>query len=311
MKEIPSLRAVCLLLGLVSAAALMLSSCDATIPPAPDRSMPFTLYGVLTPEADTQWVRVFPVQKMLRPEGAPDLQARFTSIDRSTGERRRWRDSLFQEEDGRYVHVFWAPFRAERGHTYHLAVERPDGSSTTAKVTVPPDVALEREGEASVHVNGAPRLLKIEVQYHVRYQTGSDRTLPVSLFYDGAQEPREEGWLIPIYLSGARSVIEGRMRNCNISFDQITIDRMTLRMMVVNEPWVPPPGEFKRPLKPLCAKPPPRRGPGTFDPEILVEPKTMSNVENGFGFVGAGYRFTADITPPEEVLGASPRPSDK
>src|SRR5690606_7524938 len=33
---------------------------------------------------------------------------------------------------------------------------------------------------------------------------------------------------------------------------------------------------------------------GVFDPDILVQPGTLSNVQNGFGFVGSVARYTAE-----------------
>ena len=49
-----------------------------------------------------------------------------------------------------------------------------------------------------------------------------------------------------------------------------------------NEEWVPPDGEFNA--------------------ANLIQPGTFSNVENGFGFVGAGYRLQRSWTLPFEVV---------
>ena len=41
---------------------------------------------------------------------------------------------------------------------------------------------------------------------------------------------------------------------------------------------------------------------GIFDPELLVQPGTFSNVENGFGFIGSVGRFSAEWVLKEESL---------
>jgi hypothetical protein len=41
---------------------------------------------------------------------------------------------------------------------------------------------------------------------------------------------------------------------------------------------------------------------GVFDPDILSFPSAMSNVENGFGFVGSGYRLSQSLFPPRATV---------
>jgi hypothetical protein len=62
----------------------------------------------------------------------------------------------------------------------------------------------------------------------------------------------------------------------------IILIEMRVEMLAVNEAWDPPGGEF--------------------DAELLVQPGTMSNVEDGFGFVGAGYELEREYLPPDSVL---------
>ena len=57
---------------------------------------------------------------------------------------------------------------------------------------------------------------------------------------------------------------------------------VTIRLIVANEAWNPPDGEF--------------------DPDVLVQPGLLSNVENGFGFVGAGYRLTGFWAPEDTIM---------
>ena len=60
---------------------------------------------------------------------------------------------------------------------------------------------------------------------------------------------------------------------------------ITLRMVVVNEAWDPPGGRF--------------------DPSVLAQPGVLQNVENGYGFVGAGYHLQKNWLPPDEALEAA------
>jgi hypothetical protein len=57
---------------------------------------------------------------------------------------------------------------------------------------------------------------------------------------------------------------------------------MTLSAEVASEDWRPPGG--------------------VFDPEVLIEPGTFSNVDRGFGFVGGAYRTGATWTPEAAAL---------
>lgn len=41
---------------------------------------------------------------------------------------------------------------------------------------------------------------------------------------------------------------------------------------------------------------------GYFDPNILSQPGRLSNVENGFGFVGGGYSLNAPLNPSRESV---------
>ena len=41
---------------------------------------------------------------------------------------------------------------------------------------------------------------------------------------------------------------------------------------------------------------------GVFDADVLVQPGTLSNVENGFGFVGAGYRLSSTWIPLDTII---------
>lgn len=264
---------------------------------------PFTLYGLLTPQLDTQWVRVFPIEDRLQPTPEAPLDARFTSEDLTTGEVRVWRDSLHRDEAGNLAHVFWAPFAAAYGHPYRLTVTRSNGQQTHVDVPVPPAVDLDPTDaeivrtppprvivigvEAPIYVRGAaPRLHHVEVVYTVQYAPNPAATLAFSLPY--ADNIQENGsWIIPLSLRRDRFRLEELLAALRIdvrAYGMIVHD-VRLRLMVASDAWAPPDG--------------------VFDPAVLAQPDQLWNVANGFGFVGAGYRVEQALTYPDSVLAAA------
>lgn len=284
--------AIVLMVGLVG--------CETSVDPVVGTDKAFSLFGVLQPRSDTQWVRVYPIEDRLEPASPDSLAATFTSteLDGERAKRVTWRDSLIQEEDGRYAHVFWAPFRVSYDRTYRLEVTGDDGGAQV-EVSVPRKASLAlQEAQAEtppvvvpVLVNDdVPRLINLEVEYYFQYELRENVgpnvkiTGRVVLPYDDAQRRVEEGWIVPINLSEDYKTLREQLVNLELWNPEVGIimRNLTLRLDVVNEEWNPPGGEL--------------------DPEVLVEPGVMSNVEGGFGFVGAGYRLTKQWTPSIEVL---------
>lgn len=278
--------------------ALALAGCEESVDPIVGTDRVFSLYGVLQPQADTQWVRVYPIEERLEPAAAA-LAATFTSLELEDGTTHTWRDSVIEEADGQYAHVFWRPLRVAHDRTYRLDVTNEDDETAHVEVDVPPDASLvlqEPQADSEPILfpllvdHDVPHLMRLEVTYRFQYDlrenvgANEDPTGSVTLSYDDAQQRDEAGWLIPVNLSedfDTLRVLLGEAGLWNPQFGLVMRD-MTLRLVVANEEWDPPDG--------------------VFDPDALVEPGTMSNVENGFGFVGAGYRLEKTWTPSIEVL---------
>lgn len=91
------------------------------------------MYGVLTPDRDTQSVRIY-LPEDFPTLGSPEpLDVNVTSTDQQSGERRTWKDSVLVQPNGQYEHVFWSPFRAEFNREYRVeAVRRSDGATSFA-----------------------------------------------------------------------------------------------------------------------------------------------------------------------------------
>lgn len=287
--------------------ALLTAGCaeDVTAVLGTDRA--FSLYGVLSPQLDTQWVRVFPVEGRLTPAAGAALDARFTSTDLATGAVRVWNDSLFREADGHYAHAFWSPFRAGYGRAYRLDVVRSDGAAVRVETAVPPatDVVPQAPrltpGSVVLPVRvegGAPRLLKVEVGYTVDFRLLGPGTRPDEHYvidYNGRAVAEAGGWTLPIDLSGDfKAVRDTLVRRAKAPLDAgfgLMLLGVTVRFLVASDDWAPPGGRF--------------------DAEVLIQPGVMSNVQGGFGFVGAGYRQQLNWLPPAEAVRAAGfRPRD-
>lgn len=260
----------------------------------------FTVYGVLNPRADTQFVRVFPIAGRLEPGDGTPLDARVASTDRETGEVREWTQLVRRDASGDYAHLYWAAFRADYGHTYALEVSGSDDRRSSAEVLVPPQAAVvpgpprppAEPVVIPVAIQGqVPRLNKLEAVYWVTYATGFGPTgtpelehVHVHLSLEGRQRRTSEGWEILLNLSSAYDTIAPQIqaRDFYQASYGVRLALITVRGVAANEAWAPPDGNF--------------------DPLVLVEPDVMTNVENGFGFVGAGYRFDHAWIPDDEVV---------
>ncbi|MEM1126455.1 MAG: hypothetical protein AAGI71_07375 [Bacteroidota bacterium] len=301
---------------------LLHAGCEADVSPLVGEDRYYSLYGVLNPRTDTQTVVVFPIESTLRTLPEESLDARFTSVEQETGQTVVWQDSILSTEQGA-VHVFWAPFQAQFGSAYELNVERSDGATSSVSLQVPPEAAFEI-GPATL---GPPvtqtvfvrpdveRLAQVRVTYVVRalippniFRGSPDliaderppggpgtgpppppdslvvQTANARFDYTEFADLGGSEWALEIDLGGdfreIRDAIRARAR-----FDLgygIQIDGIFLSVVVANEAWNPPGG--------------------TFDPDVLIQPGTMSNVEQGFGFVGAGYPMEIFWLPPQDIL---------
>jgi hypothetical protein len=278
-----------LLFGLV----LLLAGCEEDVVAVLGTDQPYTLWGVLNPLADTQFVRVFPIEGTLTPGTPEPLDARFVSTDRGTGEERLWRDSVLVDDRGIVGHVFYAPFRVEYMHTYYLEITGEEGRASSVEVEVPVRTTLTLDEPDTTQgvllpayvLNNPPHLVKSELTFRIGYNTGfTDGGCPIYNFaqfvvpYDDRIRPTEDGWWFIVNLREVYGFVEAEALEDPVYLPQYGITLATIRFdtIVANKAWAPPGG--------------------TFDPNVLVQPGTMRNVENGFGFVGAGYRLSRTWT---------------
>jgi hypothetical protein len=251
---------------------------------------------LINAKADTHAVRVFEIQSEIRLVRPEPIDAAVTTTLLQTGETQVWQDSVVQLADGDYRHVYWAMFTPAAGETYRLAVTRSDGATTSAMTTVPPPVTLEvLEPDTTVVsqaimpllVRGSPPALpRIDVEYNMigfRPDATVPIFLPITLNYAGRPTKQADGWLLEIdLLADFRTIVEIVNEQEGEGVEVIELREITVDVHVGDENWVSPAV--------------------VFDPDLLVEPGTFSNVENGFGFFGAGYIESIRFLPPFILL---------
>lgn len=274
---------------------LTTAGCEDSVHPSLGIDRPFTLWGMINPKTDTHAVRIFETQETIRLIQPDPIDAVVHTTDLTTGEVVAWRDSVVRLADGDYRHVYYAIFKAPVAHTYQLEVRRSDGATSRARVTVPPPVTLEiLEPNLAVTANtiqpvfvhgDPPALPRIDLEYEtVSFNDGDNEVtaLPVTISYAGRPERTQGGWLIELDLRADFIAIRQQFADRDFPTGNIEAKSLELRVHVGDETWVSPIG--------------------VFDADFLVEPGVFSNVENGFGFFGAGYLERIRFRPPDQLM---------
>ncbi len=255
---------------------------------------PYTVYGFLNPKADRQVIRVIPLAGSIPTIGVGADEATVRTTHLGTGEQRVWKDSVVTFSDESTGIVFFSDFTPEHEASYALEVIRADGASSRVEVTVPRDISIRRLSEPddlapSFFLDGElPNL----VQAGVKYETYALQPqvpiainpvlFPVNVSYldEGDQFP--EGWEYVINYARDYVDIQEAFENSCFSKRFISVLNIRFEFFVGNDEWVPPGG--------------------VFDPELLINPNLFSNVDNGFGYFGAGYPVSFDVFPPSSVV---------
>ena len=285
-----------LLLGVLAAG----TGCDESVDAIVGSDIPFTVWGFMNAGADTQYVRIFPITDHLIPDPDAGIDAHVFSTNLTTGERREWTYEAVRFDSLISGHFFFSPFRAEHEHRYRLEVVRSDWETSSVEVTVPSEAVFDIQvnlgsTEIPVEIRGeVPNLVGLRVTYHavnvppmLAWPDGTPIAgavqLPVTIVYDDIAERVDGGWRFVIDMArdyaGVQSVYG---RNCLITVSEesapdIWLRKMEFTALAADSTWDPPGG--------------------VFDPNILSVPGTFSNVDNGYGFFGAGQGVRLDWTP--------------
>ena len=264
------------------AAVLCLAACETGVDAVLGTQRAYTVYGHVSPRADTQAVRVFAIDATIDEVRPDPLDARVESISLDTGQRHAWRDSVIQFAEDHYGHVFWAQFTPGYGERIQLSLTRPDGLSATVDITMPPISEPELlaptldAGFAALPVlwRQAPRLNNVRVRYYTNLGT-------FEFNYGNSQRSHVDGQVAEILPHvDARSIFSQIFR-ANGNTREARLLQIEQFVLVSSADWAPP-GNI-------------------FDPDLLIEPGHFSNVTNGFGFVGAGYEASYMYEVPDSV----------
>jgi hypothetical protein len=278
-----------------------MAGCAESVQPYVGETRPFTLWGFLDAGADTQMVRVFSIEARLGTDRSGPIDAAVTSVDLDTGQRYVWRDSTVTYFDGSVGHIFWAPFQAEHGHRYRLEVARSDGATSRAQVTIPPPIRVTLDRMATspvvpVTIEGeVPNLIGLEVIYRAvpaypinAWPIGTVSpqafTVPVTVSYDGKETRSGNTRRLSVDMKADFEHVKAVFQNYCLP-TRIVLQRVEFRVLAADSSWAPPGG--------------------VFDIDTLIEPQAFSNVENGFGFFGAGQVASVRWSPLTSVQEAS------
>ncbi|MEQ9103765.1 MAG: hypothetical protein RIE53_03625 [Rhodothermales bacterium] len=255
--------------------------CDSTVDPIVETDRPYTLWGWLDPTADLQKVRLFEIEPILvADDGAPST-ATVTLTDLTSGASVAWRDSVVQFASGSYGHVFIADTPVEYDREYRLDAAHPNGQVSTVRVATPPRTAprvsdiQNVRGNVRVRIDweNAPRLLDLYLIYHVTLTTARNpEPEPFSLVIQSGTILQDTGTGLGVVVEPSLDIgaVYGALNVSPGGLTAIELLGIDVRPFVAAAEWTPPTGR-------------------TFNPELLVQPGTLSNVQNGFGFVSAGF----------------------
>jgi hypothetical protein len=275
---------------LVVTFALLMSACDTSFQPFAESEHHFTVMGYLDSDADTQFVRIVSLRQVIDRSLPLPIDATVQTTDLVTGEQVAWHDMLIQFDDSTYGHVFWAAFQPQPEHRYRIDVHRSDGAITSAETTLPPkpDVeatyTVENRGAFFQPLiwPGVPNVIDVDVYYSVSGDAiappdpSPSTATEVVIRYKDDDRGSLQGndWWTEFQLSEDYSLVTQALRDHGRRADRITLHLLTMRIAVPSADWHPPDG--------------------LWDPEVLVQPGTFSNVINGFGFWGSVTRATAE-----------------
>lgn len=266
--------------------ALVLGACDESVDVVLGTERAYTVYGHLSVRSDTQAVRVYAIDQTIDVVRPNRLDARVISRNLHTGEVYTWTDSVIQFGDHNFGHVFWVRFRPDFEERHRLELMRSDGAMSAVEVQIPPESIPELVNPVItpgfVHLpilwQNAPRLNNIRVRYH------TNRGI-FTIEYPNDQERTEDGQVATVLVYVDVRQVFREIFRANGSTSDARLRAIEQIVLVSSADWIPP-GDV-------------------FSSDVLIEPGTFSNVENGFGYVGAGYEASFYYEVPDSVAVAA------
>lgn len=266
--------------------ALLVTGCDTSVQPfVPEDEDIFSIFGVLDPAADTQFIRVDPIADSVQVGSPREIDATVTLTHLGTDRTVALRDSFMQVEVDVSVHNFWTTEPIEPGASYRLRAERSDGAASQATTTIPP----------------APPTIEHDSTFYLPC-AGSEAQNTFEVTVEGVEEGHLAA-LWTIYLVNDQRFAFDHFDDAeyNVSRYEIPIHygEDLPRIPIVGAPPDEPCIGRNRPSHALIAA---TAGgpdwPAFADASLneLSRPDTFSNVENGHGLLGGVYTDTVSIS---------------
>ena len=256
---------------------------DAFIDPFRNTDQFYTIYGYLDEsknfEAGYQHrVRIIPVTRQPERIESPfdnqsGIDAEVYTIDLETSRVVPWTHSLEQLEDGSYGHVFSANLFVQSNHRYQLQIVRSDGLITRAITKVPavgsilPVESLPYFTETGAiaqdfEIPTVESPWDIAIYYYHSSALPCQQATRSRVAYGRVGVSEADGWHFT-----AQIARDAELLTDSLGLEGFNLCAMGLELKVLDNQWIPPED--------------------IFDPEVLVEPGALSNVENGLGFFGS------------------------
>ena len=269
----------------VSSACISLSGCEmfeeTDLDPFESQDAYFTVYGYLDATRTEQEIRVIPVRRTPEVILSPTdenafIDASVTSTDIELGTVVQWRHVLVQLSDDTYGHVFRTTLLPRPGRAYRVDIVRSDGKTTGATTVIPvlSSISQPVSGEVryqpgliqrDITLPGVTYAASIDVYYDVT-DGALSHVFRVIKPYSGAGAPDGNGgWRFTLDLT--RDAHDVRLAAEPALGETISWNGMGIRVRWVDTEW------------PLVD--------GPVDIDVLGQPGGPTNVENGFGFIGA------------------------
>jgi len=276
------------LMMVVSMLTFTMAACDDTLSPIIESDQQATMWGTLDMNADVQYIRVIPIRPVIDKRIVDSITLKLKSTDLNTGESVDWAGSEITFDDGSVGTVFKSDLKLEPEHTYRIELTSPDFKFVTSAETTVPTIPVAVVSEESVTVSVGPTGAVIrgsqqvvwselsrephEIEQWYRFlEFGSYGFLDFKLPYDVPSSYEEALGQLEMALDLKRQYDTLRAK---LNLDQILLVGLGQTLTILDDELVPPGG--------------------VFDPEVLAQPGTMSNVENGFGFIGSVGRFSIE-----------------
>lgn len=272
---------------------LFVMGCEESVNPFVEEDRYYTVFGYLDTAADQQFVRVIPLRTDFANLGNSTIDAMVTTFEVETGQTTLWQDSLITYDDGSVGHVFHAPFQPIPGWTYDLTISRSDGIQSSASTTIPLITGVELD-EPTISVAAVFQKVRwsnidfhpfrVEVWYRFLNSSPSLPFLTAVLPYGNVDDKYGQvvdgdKWEVLVRLTDDKDDVTRELGLSDSS--EPFLMSVGMRLTITDDSWRPPDG--------------------VFDREVLVQPGTFSNVNNGFGFFGSLNQYSFEWTLSPEI----------